>query len=104
MAQVMATQGHRWEDGDPDTALFLDLDLSVLGQPWPRYQAYLQSVREEYRWVPEDLYAQRRVQVLQTFLQRPRLYFTDALSARYESEARANLAREIGQLQAIRAG
>ena len=32
-----------------DTALFLDMDLSILGMPWVQYKAYAKAVRLEYK-------------------------------------------------------
>lgn len=92
--QVMATAGHRWEDADPDSALFLDLDLSVLASPPEAYDRYAKQIAQEYGWVPEAAYRAARQAVLGRFLARPQLYYTAALRAQWEAPARANLQRE----------
>lgn len=95
---VRATQRHEWTDGDADTALFLDLDLSILGAGEAAYDRYAKQIRQEYAWVPEPDFRAQRAAVLRRFLARERLYFTPALRARWEEAARRNLAREIAAL------
>ncbi len=97
-SKVRATAGHQWEDGDPDTALFLDLDLSVLALPEPVYDRYAQQIAAEYGWVPRSVYSAGRTQVLRGFLSRPHLYFTQRFHAPWEALARANLQRELHSL------
>ncbi len=97
-SKVRATAGHRWEDGDPDTALFLDFDLSVLAAPEAVYDRYAQQIAEEYGWVPRSVYSAGRAQVLRGFLSRPHLYFTARFRAQWEALARANLQRELRSL------
>ncbi|MEY4766602.1 MAG: hypothetical protein RI907_3275 [Pseudomonadota bacterium] len=94
-SKVRATAAHAWTDGDPDTALFLDFDLSVLAAPPAVYDAYARQIAAEYAWVPPEAYRAGRAGVLQRFLARPQLYFTERLRAQWETQARANLAREL---------
>lgn len=98
VAKVRATAGHTWTDGDPDTALFLDLDLSILGTAPEVYQRYTEQIAHEYAWVPPEMYRARRAAVLHDFLNRPTLYFTPALRALWEAPARLNLQRELTHL------
>ncbi|MGN6366071.1 HD domain-containing protein [Asticcacaulis taihuensis] len=44
---IAATAGHQPSD-DHDTNLVLDLDMAILGQPWPAYLSYAQGVMAEY--------------------------------------------------------
>ena len=97
-SKVRATQRHEWLDGDSDTALFLDLDLSVLAARADVYDSYAEQVAKEYAWVPEVLYQQGRAQVLAGFLQRDHIYFTPSLRLLWEPAARANLQRELSRL------
>ena len=53
-SMVEASQHHQAADGDRDTALFLDLDLSVLAASGPAYDAYAAAVRREFAEVPAD--------------------------------------------------
>ena len=95
---VLATQQHQAEPSDADAWLFLDLDLSVLGQSAAHYTAYSDAVRAEYAWVEETAYRQGRARVLRSFLQRERIYQTPALHAAWEEAARRNLQHELDRL------
>ena len=83
---------------DPDLNLLLDLDLSILAAPPDRYAAYVRAVREEYRAVPQDIFAAGRRQMLESFLARKQIYQTERLRALWEAPARANLAAELAEL------
>ena len=96
--KVRATQGHEWTDGDPDTAVFLDLDLGILAASPEAYERYTRQIAQEYDWVPAEAYKQGRAKVLKTFLDRPQIYFTPSLRAKWEEQARANLQRELASL------
>lgn len=84
---------------DDATALVVDLDLAVLASAPADYDAYAAAIRREYAHVPEALYREGRARVLQGFIDKPAIYRTDTLRARWEVSARANLAREIGILR-----
>lgn len=81
-----------------DAAYFLDMDLSILGQAQQHYQNYANAIRQEYQHVIDSLYHQGRTKVLQQFLTRPRLFFTDYFYQRFEQQARRNIALEIQSL------
>ncbi len=98
VSKVSATAGHRWEDADTDTALFLDFDLSVLAAPEAVYDVYADQIAREYSWVPQLAYRAGRIDVLQGFLRRPHLYFTERFRAQWELRARDNLQRELKSL------
>ena len=95
---VEATRHHRVVDGDSDTLLFLDLDLSVLGAGASEYDAYRDAIRAEFSWVPGTDYRAGRTQVLRAFLERDAIYRTPELAARWEAPARSNLQRELAAL------
>ena len=84
--------------GDPDLALLLDLDLSILGAERPAYAAYAHAIRREYAIVPDDLYRPVRRRVLAEFLARPSIYATPRLRDLWETAARANLQWESATL------
>jgi len=54
-----------------------------------------QAIWQEYSWVPEASYKAGRMQVLQAFLQRKRIYWTELAYAALEGQARENMQREI---------
>ncbi len=94
---IHATKRH--EAGkDPDTDLFTDADLSILGADEERYQRYAQEVRKEFRVYPDLLYKPGRRKVLQHFLAMERIFKTDHFRDRYEEQARRNLRWELAAL------
>ena len=95
---ILATKKHELLNDSADLKLFLDFDLSILGTSEEVYQRYSQAIRKEYSWVPYFLYRKGRKKVLESFLKRERLYFTDTMNARCETQARRNLEGELGDL------
>jgi predicted metal-dependent HD superfamily phosphohydrolase len=96
---VLATQGHQIDPHNRDLCIFLDADLAILGTTPASYQAYQQSIRREYSWVADAEYQAGRIRVLESFLARDRLYYTELLFNELESIARLNLEREIDFLE-----
>lgn len=83
-------------DMDPDSddgRLISDVDLAILGSDPDRFERYEQAIRREYSELPAPAYRMGRLAVLNAFLSRPALYFTDRFRERYEHAARANLER-----------
>lgn len=85
-------------DDQSDMAEFLDMDLSILGARPEVFDAYEQAIRREYAFVPEALYREARRGILQRFLEREQLYFSDWGRERFEAAARTNLAASIAPL------
>ena len=81
-----------------DEALVADIDLSILGADEATFDAYDRAVRAEYEWVPEEIYRRERAAILQSFLDRERLYHTALYRQRFEAAARANLQRTVARL------
>ena len=81
-----------------DAQLLVDIDLSILGSPPERFERYDQDVRKEYAWVPGFIYRDRRAQILQGFLDRPRLYHGEAAVTLLEGQARINLVAALSRL------
>ncbi len=95
---ILATQGHQIDPDDRDLCIFLDADLAILGTAPATYQAYQKSIRREYGWVADAEYQAGRIRVLESFLARDRLYYTQLLFNELESIARLNLEGEIAFL------
>jgi predicted metal-dependent HD superfamily phosphohydrolase len=100
---IRATAGHHVPDGlndaqRRDCALFLDMDLSILGSEPDVFAAYEEAVRREYGWVPDALWREGRKKVLQGFLDRPAIYMSPQFHANHEAAARANLTRSLERL------
>lgn len=96
-AQILATKSHV-ESSEQDTNLFLDADLSILGQEFPVYAAYTQQIRKEYAMYPDLLYRPGRKKVLQHFLGMDSIFKTRYFQEKYEASARKNLQAELAQL------
>lgn len=81
-----------------EAQLLVDIDLAILGSPAERFERYNQDVRKEYAWVPGFRYQEARAQVLQGFLDRPRLYHGPHAVQLFEAQARINLAAALSRL------
>lgn len=75
--------------------LFLDIDLSILGQSSDLYQKYTQQIKQEYSWVPQNIYNTKRVEILKRILNSNPIYNNIHLGMKYEVQAKINLAAEI---------
>ena len=95
---ILATEKHDASGLDEDGKMFLDLDLGILGADVELYKKYSKAIRAEYSFVPEDLYREKRREILERFLQRKSIYYTAEMRATYEKAARANIANEIKEL------
>lgn len=94
---ILATE-HKGQPSDPDTALVVDIDLSVLGTEPKVYDQFEVNVRTEYSWVPENMYRQKRKTILNGFLRRDAIYQTAHYHSTREQQARKNIARVISSL------
>ena len=83
-----------------DAALFLDMDLSILGAPAEVFDAYEAAVRREYGWVREADWRAGRAAVLGNFLARQHIFYSDIFAALFEAQARANMERSLKALEA----
>jgi predicted metal-dependent HD superfamily phosphohydrolase len=81
-----------------DCALFLDMDLAILGSPAEEFAAYERAVRREYNWVLEKDWLAGRSQVLRNFLARPFIYASPQFRRSHEAAARSNLKRSLALL------
>ncbi|RPI74768.1 MAG: N-methyl-D-aspartate receptor NMDAR2C subunit [Desulfobacteraceae bacterium] len=81
-----------------DPQLIADIDLSSLGQSEPEFLSNERNIRAEYRWLPEKSYREERIKVIQNFLQRKHIYFTDYFEALYGLQARKNLIDALNRL------
>lgn len=95
---ILATQKHQARENDIDCQIFLDADLSILGSSEAKYREYAQAIAQEYSWLSEVEYRSGRKQVLENFLKRERIYFTEQMFTRLEEKARQNIQEEIKYL------
>lgn len=96
--ELILTTRHRAEPRKSDSALIVDIDLSILGSAPSEYRRYATAIRSEYSFVPDNQYAAGRTQILSGFLKRPHLFYTPSFRDTLESTARMNLQAEIDSL------
>ena len=99
MRQLILATEHREEGFAGDTALTVDIDLSILGQSPEVYAQFERAIRREYWWVSRARFVAGRSAVLQKFLERAAIYQHDHFYEKYEARARANLAAALEQLK-----
>ena len=97
--QMILATTHAEAGFSGDTALVIDIDLSILGAPPEIYARFESAIRREYWWVPRARYVAGRSKVLARFLGRNTIYTHDLFYNRYESAARANLSAALGALK-----
>jgi predicted metal-dependent HD superfamily phosphohydrolase len=95
---ILATRHVALPEGH-DQMLLVEIDLSILGACRVRFDEYESQVREEYAWVPESLFRQKRAELLTEFLARQPVYNTPQLREILEHQARENLAHSLSQLR-----
>jgi predicted metal-dependent HD superfamily phosphohydrolase len=81
-----------------DTALFLDMDLTILGAEEDVFDAYEVAVRREYAWVGEDDWRDGRGKVLRSFLDRDFVFQTELFRGLFEEAAKKNLRRAMAKV------
>lgn len=97
---TLATARHRIDpsvspDEQADTALFLDLDLSILGSRPDVFDRYEEQVRAEYAMVPDEMFLAGRRQILTALAAGETLYLSDWGRENFETAARDNIARSL---------
>lgn len=96
-AHILATKTHI-VSSDPDTNLFTDADLSILGMDPSTYSVYAAQVREEYSIYDDAIYNVGRAKVLSSFLAKPTIYKTTIFQQQFEQQARINIKSELDRL------
>ena len=95
---------HQATPGAGDAQWLVDIGLAVLGQGQEVYRQFEKNVRSEHRWVRWPRYIAGRSAILQSFLDRPRIYATDWFFEQYEVKAKLNLRKAIASLKKKPAG
>ena len=101
---VRLTATHDLPDGIPsalaaDAALFLDLDMAVLGSSPAAYDAYERGIAAEYEPVyGRTRFAAGRATFLSGMLDRPQLFLSRQCQDRFDDAARGNMRRALQSL------
>ncbi|MEM8859104.1 MAG: N-methyl-D-aspartate receptor NMDAR2C subunit [Chloroflexota bacterium] len=99
VSQLIMDTTHQQKPQSADGQLLVDIDLSILGAEPARFAQYDAQVREEYSWVEEQAYKIGRSRIMQSFLDRERIYYTAYFAENYEAQARINLRDLIERLK-----
>lgn len=97
---VRLTETHQPADADLNGCALSDADLAILSAPGERYASYTSAVRREYAHLDDEVFRAGRAQVLAGLAEKTHLFHTPYARAHWEDAARANLARELGELTA----
>lgn len=95
--QILSTKEHSKSD-ENDTNLFIDADLSILGQEMDLYLNYCKQIRMEYFNFPDTVYKKGRKAVLHHFLEMKFIFKTEYFFNKYENQARLNISNELKEL------
>jgi predicted metal-dependent HD superfamily phosphohydrolase len=96
---VRLTETHLPADQDANGCALSDADLAVLAAPRGRYEEYAAAVRREFDHLPDAVFRAGRAQVLRSLAAKEHLFHTSWARERWERPARANLARELAELE-----
>ena len=91
---IMLTKSHVPGDG-PEDAWIIDIDLAIFAMSPERVAEYECQIREEYAWVPFEVYREKRAEVLRDFLNREPIYHSSWACEHFEAAAKGNLRRLI---------
>lgn len=94
---ILATK-HDIPPKDFDAQILVDIDLASLGYPEKVFNQNTAEIRKEYGWVPEKIFKTERSKILESFLKRETIYYTQFFYDKYEAQARKNITRAITQL------
>jgi predicted metal-dependent HD superfamily phosphohydrolase len=94
---ILLTKSHA--DVSPSTPndmrLFLDMDLSIIGEQPTIYARYCKDIRKEFQAFPDFLFNKGRRSFLQSQLKLPLIFHTDVFRHKYETQARMNMLTEL---------
>lgn len=98
-AVIEMTRKHHEGEAAGDAALFLDMDIAILGQPWETYCAYAAAIRREFAAYNDSAFAGGRWRFLDKQLERSRTFRTDVYESELGEQARANMAWEREEMR-----
>ena len=101
---VRLTEQHRPGPGDRNGEALSDADLAILAASAGRYAEYVGQVRREYAHVPGYAFATARAAILRDLLAKETLFHTAYARDRWEAAARANVEREVAELERVTPG
>lgn len=101
VSALVLDTGHNEVPKTSDGKFIADIDLLIFGKPPEVFDEYECRIRKEYSWVDLEEFKSGRAAVLQRFVKRPNIYYTDIFQNKYEAQAKQNLERSLKMLDAI---
>jgi len=95
---IRFTQHHDCGPQDQIAHLFLDSDMSILGEDPMLYRQYVSGIRQEFSSVPRFLFNRGRRAFLKDLLNRDHIFLSQQFREIYEAPARRNLSEELTSL------
>jgi predicted metal-dependent HD superfamily phosphohydrolase len=95
---ILATKHHDMPATN-DGKIIVDIDLSIFGRSTTEFDKYEEGIAAEYQWLNPEDFKTGRIAVLEQFLSRSVIYYTDFFRKKYEIQARKNLARSLVKLK-----
>jgi predicted metal-dependent HD superfamily phosphohydrolase len=96
---IEMTKNHAEGEADGDAALFLDMDIAILGAPWETYCAYAAGIRREYPHIGDPAFAGGRGAFLAKQLEHLRTFRTEVYESELGETARANMRWELEEMR-----
>lgn len=96
---IEMTKNHADGEADGDAALFLDIDIAILGAPWETYCAYAAGIRAEYPHIVDPAFASGRGAFLEKQLTRAHTFRTELYESELGETARANMRWELEEMR-----
>lgn len=97
VARLIRATSHNRKVTRRDERLIVDADLSPLANT-QKIRALDDAIRKEYEWVERDVFARKRVEILQAFVQRKSLFLSPEFAS-LEKVTRENVAWIIARWQ-----
>lgn len=91
---IMATKSHK-KTKDEVTNYMLDIDMSILGSPWPKYKEYLLHIRQEYQKYDFNTFVIGRTQFINSLKSRKKSIYHTKSYKHLSKIAFANFAKEL---------
>jgi predicted metal-dependent HD superfamily phosphohydrolase len=96
---IEMTKNHADGEAGGDAALFLDIDIAILGAPWETYCAYAAGIRAEYPHIVDPAFAGGRGAFLEKQLTHARTFRTELYESELGETARANMRWELEEMR-----
>ncbi len=96
---IEQTKDHAAGEAEGDAALFLDMDIAILGAPRDIYCAYAAGIRAEYPMIADPAFAAGRGAFLEKQLTHRRSFRTDVYEREIGEAARANMSWELEEMR-----